>query len=98
MKKLILVALALTGCGPWIYPPMPVEPDDTDKCPAACERLRALGCEEGEPLSDGTTCEKFCLDTQKAGHSLNPSCVMTISTCDEVETKCAQNRKERLEP
>lgn len=64
--------------------PVIIEPKDTDKCPAACENLRRLGCDEGKPLEDGTTCEKFCLDTQKNGHPLNPTCVMSIKVCSEI--------------
>jgi len=53
--------------------------------PTACEHLRVLGCPEGQPLEDGTTCEKFCKDTQENGQPLNPTRVMSITTCIEIE-------------
>jgi hypothetical protein len=36
-------------------------------CEDFCRHLRTLGCREGQPLADGTPCEKFCIDTQEAG-------------------------------
>jgi len=73
-------------------PPIVIEPDDTDQCGAACDHLRALGCPEGMPLMDGTTCEEFCIQTQKDGFALAPSCVVTIEKCEELEKKCAKPR------
>ena len=91
---LILLALPLYGghCNKLTPVPVPVEPTDTADCGAACQHLRDLGCEEGQPLEDGTTCEVFCVDTQQAGHALAPSCVVTITTCAELETKCSAPR------
>ncbi len=65
--------------------PVVVVPDDTDMCPAACENLRSLNCEEGEDLADGTTCEQFCEETQNRGHALNPTCVASIRSCSGIE-------------
>ena len=76
--------------------PAPIEPKDTADCPAACEKLRALGCPEGQPLEDGTTCEKFCQDTQESGHALRPSCVMDITTCEQLP-KCTDGSREVFE-
>jgi len=76
--------------------PAPIEPKDTKDCPLACEHLRALGCPEGEPLEDGTTCEKFCKDTQESGHALRPSCVITITSCDQID-ECTGPPREVLE-
>ncbi len=73
-------------------PPIVIEPDDTADCGAACDHLRALGCPEGMPLMDGTSCVDFCIQTQKDGFALAPSCVVTIKTCDELESKCAKPR------
>lgn len=78
-------------CGP--PTPTPVEPPDTSDCPAACERLQELGCPEGEPLSDGTTCVEFCIETQQRGHALNPSCVRTITRCSELDILCGVLRR-----
>lgn len=65
-------------------PPIPIEPEHTELCPAACENLRRLGCPEGSPLEDGTTCEAFCKETQEQGHPLNPKCVSEINSCSEL--------------
>lgn len=92
MKRTIALALLLAGCGALMPVPVPIEPTDTGKCPEACERLRALGCEEGQPLEDGTTCETFCQETQKAGHALNPTCVADISSCHEIQ-RCEVTRR-----
>ena len=92
MKHLILAALVM-GCGGIPKPtPHPVDPADKVACPAACEHLRELGCEEGESLEDGTTCEVWCEATQEAGHALRPSCVVGIKTCKELESKCDKPR------
>ncbi len=91
LAAIILMAFALSGatCN-FRPPPVPIEPSDTNKCEAACANLRSLGCPEGQPLEDGTTCEKFCKDTQEAGHPLNPTCISTISSCDEITVCTAQ--------
>jgi hypothetical protein len=53
-------------------------------CQAFCQHLRVLGCQEGEPLADGTSCETFCIDTQEAGHNLNIPCILQLQTCAEL--------------
>ncbi|OPZ34512.1 MAG: hypothetical protein BWY99_02507 [Synergistetes bacterium ADurb.BinA166] len=85
---LTLIA-SLAACGPRNEPVVHV-PDDTPDCPAACRHLRGedgsgLDCEEGKDLPDGTTCEKFCLDTQQSGHGLNPSCVVRVGKCSDMD-------------
>lgn len=90
---LVLVALLILSgatCQNQVVPVI-VEPGDTAKCPAACGHLRALGCPEGQPLEDGTSCEKFCQDTQKNGQPLAPACILTIKECSQIET-CTQAR------
>lgn len=86
----ILFALILIGgsCGP--VKPDPINPDDSDMCPAACDNLRRLGCEEGNDVYDPEAdamipCEFFCLDTQGKGHALNPTCVAEITSCDQMD-------------
>jgi len=99
MKRLLpLIFLGLLGCGgfgPYI-PPTPIPAKD-DNCPAACKHLRDLGCPEGAPLPDGTTCEKFCLDTQAAGHALRPSCILTLLSCNPEEMERCQGPREVLD-
>jgi hypothetical protein len=54
-------------------------------CQAFCQHLRVLGCPEGAPLADGTSCETFCIDTQEAGHSLNIPCILQVQGCAELQ-------------
>ena len=82
---LLLLALGMGGatCQP-VNPPIVIEPTGTENCAAACQHLVELGCPEGDPLEDGTSCTKFCEDTQRSGHPLNPTCVMKMSSCSEL--------------
>lgn len=82
-KTLALLTLLFMACGP---KPTPHIPDDTHMCADACENLRALGCQEGEQLEDGSSCESFCVETQDSGHALNPTCVSQIQACSEIES------------
>lgn len=79
--------VCINGCahvfGP-VFPPCPIPPSD-NLCASACEHLRDMGCEEGKPLEDGTTCETFCEETQANGHALRPSCVLELESCDMEE-------------
>jgi len=89
MRLITILVIAFVSIGASCEKkPVVLVPEDTHKCPDACENLRQLGCEEGEDLADGTTCEQFCEETQKSGHALNPTCIATISSCDEIESKC----------
>ncbi len=91
MKNLIntiflaLVATLRLGASCGVRPPpIVVEPDDTANCASACKKLVKLNCPEGQPLEDGTTCTKFCTDTQESGFPLNPTCVMGMTKCAEL--------------
>ena len=95
LTQLLFVLLVATACGScrtFRPPPMPIDPGDTDQCLAACTRMESLGCPEGAPLPDGTTCVKFCVDTQTAGHAMNPTCLAKIESCSEIEA-CSVNRE-----
>jgi len=70
--------------------PVPIEPTGTSSCPEACEMLKAFGCPEGEDFVGGPTCVQFCVEVQESGHSMNPQCIKTIESCEEVHTKCGQ--------
>lgn len=94
-SALILAAVLLVGCPGPIPRPAPVIPTDTASCPSACQHLRDLRCPEGNPIphpdhfddrSFDATCEKFCEDTQQSGHALQPSCVMRIRKCSDMES------------
>jgi hypothetical protein len=91
VKKTIaaFAVLVLASCSSRKEPVVHV-PEDTPDCPAACRHLRGedgsgLSCDEGKDLPDGTTCEKFCEDVQTAGHRLDPSCVVRIKECADMD-------------
>ncbi len=89
MKKFhLFVVLILVGCPKPIPKPDPQIPTDTANCADACKHIgpEGLNCPEGKTLDDGTTCTKFCEDTQNTGHSLHASCVMKIQKCSDMET------------
>jgi len=104
MKRLLLLAFVaslLAACsGKPSPPPIVVQPNDTADCGAACDHLNKLGCEQGKSFkaldAQGkeitVTCKMFCEQTQKQGHALSPSCVLTILTCAEIE-KCDTPRQ-----
>lgn len=92
MKKILLILpLLLVGC-PSVPKPTPHVPDDTPSCASACIKLDKdhLNCEEGKPLDDGTSCQKFCEDTQNSGHALRPSCILSVDvkTCADIQKVC----------
>ena len=84
MKTIALVLMLALACRNIPVDPVIIEPTDTDRCHAACVRLRQLSCPESETLADGTTCEVFCVATQREGHALRPSCVQNIQRCADV--------------
>lgn len=105
MKKLmstvfaIFLALAATavGCAQSVPPnPAPVIPTGTESCPGACSRMRTLKCDTAEDITmkDGShmTCEDFCVSMQELGVWLNPACVATVTSCEDVEVKCVVGR------
>lgn len=63
----------------------PTPKPENDKCSEACIKLRILGCEEGQPLPDGTTCEEFCRHSQYMGHELQSACILErVNLCDDM--------------
>lgn len=93
----LILSLALLGCpNREVIKPAPVQPTDTSSCAAACKKMETLkrddgkiGCEEATPLEDGTTCTKFCEDTQNSGHPLRPSCILEkVQKCSEIQPLC----------
>lgn len=72
-----------------------------DYCKPGCEHLASLknsdgtdGCPESKTLQmpDGgrTTCEEFCIITEKNGRDIEPKCWTTLESCDEIES-CRKN-------
>jgi hypothetical protein len=90
MKGLIplILCFGLMGCPHYVSPIVAI-PYETSYCSAACQHLRDLKCPEGDPLPDGTLCEKFCYDTQKSGHDLHPECLAIIKACAD-QTLCTK--------
>jgi hypothetical protein len=90
MKNSILL-LFILGCSS-IPQPTPHPPIDTPSCATACQKMEGMGCEEAQPAEDGTTCQKFCEDTQSSGHALSPSCIAqdSVKTCNDVQKVCGQ--------
>lgn len=96
-KLIYSLALILIGCSNQdVIQPKPVLPTDTASCSAACKKLSSLkrdngkvGCEESETLEDGTSCTKFCEDTQNSGHALRPSCILEkVQKCSDIQPLC----------
>lgn len=56
---------------------------ETD-CQRFCQHLQKLGCEEGKPLADGTSCQSFCVGSTIAGNDLNIDCVTKVKSCGEL--------------
>lgn len=97
----VLVSGAILGCPthtmtPAVAPiPSPEPPKDTSLCGAACRHLADLSCEEGKPVYNSDlpgprdvpnqSCESFCEEMQDKGLFVNPRCLLTIKTCDEIE-------------
>lgn len=85
---LLSLTLSCASCGPKNYHP----PTDTDNCAPACTRLQEMGCEEGNDLiglnGEVTSCTKWCEDTQKEGHGLNPTFILDpekFQTCEDID-------------
>lgn len=105
----ITAIAALAGCNEVVRPepnPQPLHITDTNFCPAACENLRSLGCEDGcgpgfenscsYPDGGTYTCEEYCISTQSNGviHVwLNPTCVKDITKCDQIELCAVKSEK-----
>ena len=95
----ILIFLVFLGfaCNPKDVRPGP-QPGKAD-CAQMCKHLGPdnLNCEEGEPYYDsdlpGTpgvpnaTCTHFCESQMDKGIDLHPECVLTATSCEEVEVE-----------
>jgi hypothetical protein len=81
----VLIALSLLAarCGP------PDEPDGDEGCPAACDRLAALGCPEGAPTSDGVSCVELC-QGEDMGAQYRLQCVVELDACDLASCEVCQ--------
>jgi hypothetical protein len=98
LRSLLALSFALVGllgCPTGHYIPEPEIPEvkGSEWCDDAEKNLLALGCEEGQPTKRGKSFTEFCIDTQKnGGIDLNPKCLATIKSCDEIDKVCAWNQ------
>ena len=74
--------VVLAACSPKPSPePNPPDPEPpTATCSLACERLRALGCDEGADTPDGAPCEDVCQYAGMAG-VYDLACVAELDAC-----------------
>lgn len=94
----LFVMVTMVSCTPPQPSPNPAPLSDTKDCGEACEAMRGLSCPQAEDLDPPITvdsglirtCEDFCLYQQTQGHHLNPSCLKTIKSCEEINTICKQ--------
>jgi|SaaInl7_200m_RNA_FD_contig_21_1875654_length_477_multi_10_in_0_out_0_2 hypothetical protein len=89
--RCLIVALMLIFSSCCSVPPQVGPRYDPSACPAACRNLRAHGCEAGEDLLDGTTCEEFCTETVLNGHDLRPWCMAKAASCAAADRCSAGN-------
>lgn len=96
---LVLLTVVLSSCNPQKEAdapgPSPINVPDTDQCKPMCAHLSTLKCEEGEDLYNSDlpgpkgvpnqSCQSWCEELQGKGTFLNPRCVQTITSCDQVE-------------
>ena len=90
----MLLIACLGSCRPAVQPPPDVDDADAEDarvspCARACERLHALGCPEGEPSRNGTSCLDVC---RTAGVLVNAPCVARAPTIDAIHAcnvRCA---------
>jgi len=69
----------------------PLNPDGGASCPAACARLRVLGCPWAAPTPAGATCEQRCEATESTGYTTaHPQCVAVARDCDEADRVSAE--------
>lgn len=100
MKKIIFSLIFATalidGC-----PSQPVQPHptpevaDTALCPNADEHLTQLCqadpvknkycCQVVAPTKKGKNFTQFCIEKQNEGLFLNPRCLSTVTSCDQID-------------
>lgn len=96
--SLVFLVSVAAECGGPAPTPTPPHPDDAPSCASACKKMQELGCKEGEdvpgPDDIVVTCVFFCEKTINENNvALNPSCIMGITSCDQIETKCAVGKR-----
>jgi hypothetical protein len=96
VKKLspLLLLILCVACPSQDSVPEPEIPvvEGTEWCERAEKNLVALGCEEGKPTKKGKSFAQVCKETQDNGVDLNPKCLSTIKSCDQIDKECAWNQ------
>lgn len=85
-RRLMLVAVLVAACSV-PPPPEPIRPEPPPappgSCATACNHLRELGCEEGQPTPGGAICEEVCADGMADRYRLG--CVADLDACEDIE-------------
>lgn len=90
MKKIFLSFCFLISFASCIEPKTQPRPTpivvDTDKCYLAEVKLKELHCiSDGAFTKKGKSFSQVCEETQEAGVFMNPRCLSTITSCDQVD-------------
>jgi hypothetical protein len=99
-SALVLFAAITIGClhDREAPSPNPTPVPDTNLCGQMCQHLgpQGLKCQEGNPVYDSDkpgskdvpneSCEEFCKLGQDRGYFLNPRCLITVPSCDKIES------------
>ena len=103
ISSIILTAAVIFSCQPQANNLKPIDyretpiPTDTAYCSVAekhlndlCEQNRTANnfcCVVGSHTAKEKSFTEFCRETQEAGIALNPRCLSSILTCDQID-KC----------
>jgi hypothetical protein len=78
MKRIVAILAALQIAATCSTHPVEPEPG----CEAACQRMRELGCEEGNPTPEGATCEEICIEAERSGLAdVDTKCIVELEAC-----------------
>lgn len=80
----LLLCIPLLSCGAGGVEPLPAQ--KVDDCKTACEHLRSMSCELGEPSKRGKTCEDDLCPTLEANGVKFISCTIDATSCDAADT------------
>jgi hypothetical protein len=103
MKKILLLSLLLIACDTTtqttkVTPNIPPTPTplviDSEYCGEAEVHLKEIACiPKNEPYTKrGKSFKQFCEETQENGVFLNPKCLTTVNSCEEIDY-CTMTRK-----
>lgn len=93
-QHILMMAGSLLLWGPSCSAPGPTNPveprptpivTDSDYCDKAEANLVRLNCPEGNPTKKGKSFSDLCFELQQKGVFLNPKCLSTVTSCDQVD-------------